>query len=365
MHIEESKYNPKYDLPVNDLALFASEDEAAKEVQRDLILNSLYAIGGNWKTLEGNGFYHWRDAFRREIMAFEYRNDFTMPLKREKSFYNCSWKSKIHYAEYKENSDIPYAYSCGSVLCPKCFDRDKRRTAYKYLQRIMKTAKAQEIKRFWGCIITLPVSQEALIPAGSDKREECINEIKKFLRKLFGLKTKDSLFSYCNIRPLGNENLFRNRFYFHCGILPLAVRRKNKKPIFIPCDFPGFKVDLIQARALLVKHLETVFPDYTPDSTVMHLTPFRLDKSEENKQKLLNRLICDLRGFGSDIEQMPIFFEPDKKLVVINQEREGYGVYTFEQMAERWHWIREQRCMRVWGILQSWNKYKGMLKHGR
>ena len=41
--------------------------------------------------------------------------------------------------------------------------------------------------------------------------------------------------------------------------------------------------------------------------------------------------------------------------------KDGYGIYTIHQIAWRWQWIRKQRDLRSWGLLNQWNKYTELL----
>lgn len=341
-----------YELSINDKKL-------RPHAERDWVLGMLREVaalkGGKWESLGEKGWWRWLSALRHHIMEVDGIDDNSFKPDRERNFLACgSWRSMGGYIKYIDGSGRLYSYSCSERGCPKCYDRDKRRTAQKLFKKIMAAAKALCIKRFWGIEITLPSEFEDLPVAGSDLRQQLIETIQKFLRKLFGLKTRDGLFSYCNVHSVGNENLFRNRFHFHCGVLPIAKRTCSGITEIIHCDFGTFKADLDKARSILADHLAQVLPGYDKSKTNVHLAPFLLKETKKHMGKLMHHLKYDLRGFGKDVEQAPVCFNHEQELAVIKQGSLGYGVFTLRQVAERWKWIREQRCYRTWGLLNRW-----------
>lgn len=341
-----------YELSIND-------KKHRPHAERDWVLGMLREVvalkGGKWESLGERGWWRWLSALRQHIQKVDGIDNNSFKPDRERFFLACSsWRSMGAYIKYIDGSGRLYSYSCSERGCPKCYDRDKRRTAQKLFKKIMAAARALDIKRFWGIEITLPSAFEGLPVAGSELRQQLIEAIQKYLRKLFGLKTRDGLFSYCNVHCVGNENVFRNRFHFHCGVLPIAKRTSKGKTEIVHCDFGTFKADLEQARTLLADHLEHVLPGYDRSKTNVHLAPFLLKETKKNMGKLMHHLKYDLRGFGKDIEQAPVCFNSESELAVIKQGSLGYGTFSFSQIAERWKWIREQRCYRTWGLLNRW-----------
>lgn len=352
------KWEAAHQLPSMPYELSLQERKERPSAERDWVLGMLRDVVGlkglKWESLGDKGWWRWRAALRREIQHVDEIEDNSYRLDRELTFFSCgSWRSNGRHIKYEDGSRRLAAYSCSERACPKCYDRDKKRTARKFFKQIMAAAKALGLKRFWGIEITLPPEYEAM-----PVNQALIEAIQKYLRKLFGLKTRDGLFSYCNVHSVGNKNIFRDRFHFHCGVLPVATRcKKGQRVELIRCDFKTFKADLDRARSLLADHLEDVLPRYDRSKTNVYLAPFLLKEDNKSMGKLMHHLKYDLRGFGKDIEQAPVCFNLEHKLAVINQGDLGYGVFTFRQIVDRWKWIREQRCLRTWGLLKTWNKY--------
>lgn len=365
--VEKPRWEAAHQLPSFPYRLTHEDRKERPSAERDWVKGMLRDVVGlkgvKWESLGEYGFWKFRFAFRRQIQIVEgIENDDFRP-EREKNFFSCgAWKSRGRKIKYVDGELRLSCRSCSDRGCPKCFDRDKERTATKYFKKIVGASEAQGIKRFWGIVITLPVPQEASVPAGSELRKIALDVIKKFLRRLFGLKTRDGLFSYCNVHAVGDNNLFRDRFHFHCGVLPIATRKNKSGEIeLVKCDFKTFKADLDRARELLADHLESVFPNFDRSLTQLHMDPFVLRKDKKSRAKLNHRLRYDLRGFGKDIERAPILFDPIQELVVVKQGKDGYGVFTLSQLAKRWKWIRDQRDFRYWGILHQWSKYEELL----
>ncbi|MGL1861429.1 MAG: hypothetical protein OCC46_02770 [Pseudodesulfovibrio sp.] len=355
------KWEAAHKLPPFPYELSSNDKKQRPHAERDWVLGMLRDAVGlkgvKWESLGEKGYWRWKSALRRQIQKVDEIEDNSFKPDRELYFLACgSWRSMGGHIKYVDGSERLYSYNCSERGCPQCYDRDKQRTAKKLFKKIMAAAKALDIKRFWGIEITLQPIYESLPVVGSDLRKNINEAIQKFLRKLFGLKTRDGLFAYCSVHAVGKQNLFRDRFHFHCGVLPIAKRMRKGKYEIIHCDFEMFKADLDRARSLLADHLEQVLPDYDRSKTNIYLAPFLLKETKKDMGKLMHHLKYDLRGFGKDIEQAPICFNWEKELVVIKQGDLGYGTFTFRQMAERWKWIREQRGrLTTWGLLNRWN----------
>ncbi len=303
--------------------------------------------------------WKWVESFKEKVIETVDIKDNDFNPFRVFNFKMCggkrSWGREIVY----KKKNVVVSFSCGESCCPFCSEKSKQKTALKYVDRFMNASMVHGIKRFWTFVITLPEEIEAMIPKGSEFRKEFMKEIKKLIRKIFALKTEDGLCAYANIHPVGDSNLFRDRFHVHVGVLPLAVRRKNKKPELFKCDVDG----LIQTTFVLEqleKILSQLFPITSRGKAQFHAQYIPLDKPY-SEAKLAHRLKYDLRGFGKDVIQSPIFYNPDNDFVVLNAGERGYGVYSVEQVARRWAWIRSQRDLRTWGLLNQWNKYVDLL----
>lgn len=323
-------------------------------------LRELKLHGAKWESLSPMNLWNWRMTFRARIREVEGIENNHHDSFREYNFNTCgsakSWGWKIRYSDGESRLS---AFSCGETACPHCYDKDKGRTARRYLNKIMAVAKAQGVRRFWNIVVTLPEAQEASLPKGSDTRRQLLHEIKKFERKLFGLKTEDGLFAYANVHPVGDSNVMRDRFHVHSGVLPIAVRRKNKQASLVKCDIPG-KMDVVKARQELTASLLKVFPDL--DETLVQFNVSYIPLAgDKGLGRLAHRLNYDLRGFGEDIEEATIFYDPKHGFVVLDGGKHPYGIFTFQQLAERWKWIRSQRDLRSWGLLNQWNKYQELL----
>jgi len=354
--------------PVHQLASFpvdfSSFDQKERPwAKRDWLLSELRELrlqGVKWLTLSPENIWLWRRAFRQAVRKNEEVENSAHNSFREFNFSSCgaakSWGWEVSYADGDRRLS---AFSCGETACPGCYDRDKARTARRYLDRISAAASAQKMDRFWSFVITLPEQYEADVPKGSEKRRRLLHEIKKFERKLFGFKTEDGLFAFASVHAVGDSNLMRDRFHVHSGVLPIAVRRINKQPQIIKSQIQG-KIDVKAAREELAKHLRRVFPSIDKESIQFNAKFYSL-KTEKDIRKLAHRLKYDLRGFGKDIEKSPIFFDPQSGLAVLNGGKDDYGVYTISQVAWRWRWIRNQRDLRSWGLLNQWNKYAELL----
>lgn len=354
--------------PVHQLARFpyplsSPEMKERPWAKRDWVRAELREFGlkgADWQTLAPDNYWLWRSFFRQTAMKLEGIENNHHDSFAEFNFLTCGGAKSFGWEiQYKENGSRLSSFSCGKTSCPGCNDKDKERTARRFFNKLLAAATAQGIKRFWAFVFTFPEAIEAQFPKGSKERKALLCELKKFERKLFGLKTEDGLFAYANIHAVGDTNLMRDRFHVHSGVLPIAIRRVNKKPQVIKCDIQG-KIDVDAARELLADHLEQVFPEIDRSLVQFNARYFRLE-SKRSVAQLAHRLKYDLRGFGKDVENAPIFFDVNHGLVVLDGGKDDYGIYTVRQVALRWKWIRSQRDLRTWGLLNQWNKYAELL----
>lgn len=369
-HRAQDRFAPVHQLAQFPVSLSKWEKKERPEAKRDWIraefrdkkyrqfFNRL-GVQPKWLSLSPQNSPLWLNALKTAVSENESIKDNNFDSFREFNFKSCG-SSKSWGWEVRYNNDSRFViFSCGETDCCVCYDRDKRRTARRYLNKIIAAAKAQGIDRFWTFVFTLPEELEASIPKGSIMRKALLHEIKKFERKLFGFKTEDGLFAYANVHAVGDSNLMRDRFHVHSGVLPIAIRRVKKQPQLIKSAIRGI-IDVKAARALLADHLEKVFPEINRQLIQFNAKYISLTSKKGVKQ-LAHRLNYDLRGFGKDIEQAPILFDPTNNLVLLDGGKDRYGIFTIQQVAERWQWIRKQRDLRSWGLLNQWNKYSELL----
>lgn len=325
--------------------------------------NWLYAMlrkegfrDGDFASLSPKNIYRWLTAFRESNREVEGVEDTEYKPFRRKNYEFCGSKwSTGRLVTYKEKGQVLVHNSCSEGCCTKCCDADKRRTAEKWVDKIRVVGKIYRIGRFWTLVVTLPRAIEAMIPKGSTARKKFMDELSKWVRRLFGLRAKDGLFFYANIHPVGDSDLMRDRFHVHIGILPIAVRRIKKTTQFLVCDIEGL-IDTQKALIQLEAILTSVFP-MTPRGKAQFKAQYIPLNEKSSLPRLSHRLKYDLRGFGKDVELAPVLFDPSKYLAVLKAGKDGYGIYTVEQIAHRWRWIRAQRDLRPYGLLKSWNKY--------
>jgi hypothetical protein len=322
---------------------------------RDSGLQEKNLLGLSPKTI-----WAWRKAFRESVKENENIKDNSFNEYRELNYALCgSQRSHGQLTTYVGGKQKLIGRSCSEPACTKCCDVCKTRTAIRYLNKSLALANAQGLNRFWTFVVTLPKEVEGLIPKGSNTRKVFMDELGKWVRRIFGLRAKDGLFFYANIHPVGDSDLMRDRFHVHIGVMPIAVRRSNGKAFLIHCDVDDL-VNTEKALASLETILHHVFP-LTQRGKAQFRAHYIPLHEKHSIPRLKHRLTYDLRGFGKDVELAPIFFDPTNQLVILEAGENGYGVYTVRQIAQRWRWIRSQRDLRPYGLLKQWNKYKGLL----
>ena len=307
-------------------------------------------------SLSPRTIWRWRAVFREEIQTIEGIEDNDFKPFRKHNFRRCGSKwSTGKLTTYKNKQKVLTTTSCGESHCTKCGDASKKRTSDRWGDISLSLANSQSIERFWFFVVTFPRALEASIPKGSTVRNQFMNGLCKWVRRLFGLRAKDGLFHYANIHPVGDSDIMRDRFHVHIGVLPIAGRRVKGTTQYIHCDVDGL-IDTSEALVGLEKLLSSVFPlvqrgkaQFKAEYIPMH--------TKATEPRIRHRLGYDLRGFGKDVELSPLFFNEANKLVILRAGEGGYGVYTAQQIAYRWRWIRSQRDCRSYGLLKQWENH--------
>ncbi|MEZ7197746.1 hypothetical protein [Pseudodesulfovibrio karagichevae] len=312
--------------------------------------------GVRWITQGEKGAWAIREAFKQAICKVEgIEND--DPYRNRDEFLSCgSRKSWGTLVQYKDAPPVVSPFSCGKTPCPRCYDRGKERTT-KDIQSFMQgSAKALGISSFIRIVFTLPEPVEAIPTKGSNERTLLCDGLQKLTRKACGLRLRDGLAAYCSVHAVGSRDLYKDRFHFHVGLIPIAsVRKKNGETVVQHCDPGRIPHDWIKARWLQI--LQKVFPTHDlEDTPVVHLTVDHFDQPRISGI-LGHHLKYDGRGFGNDFLKAPLAFDPATSRVVIEAEQGGFHITTMEQLARRWKWVRGERDYRTWGILSQRKKY--------
>lgn len=320
----------------------------------------------SWRSLSEGGFWRWASQLREAVgEAGGIENSDFNPY-REHNFAAClSHKNQAAtLITYQDGEQRVATLHCGERLCPECSDRHADRVAQEIFEFVQSVATAQKIGRFWRIVITLPRFVEARIPRGSEERKRLMEGLKRWLRKTFRLKTRDGLTAYANVHAVGDSDLFRTRYHIHLGVLPVAVRRAQRSggtPEVIHCDRDFSKADLAEMRVSLHALFEEVFPGQTtPDEMNLRLAYTRLDEDSRGRPaqwgRLRHGMRYDLRGFGKDLLKVPIFHDSVGRAVVV-PSGDSYRVCSIAEVAERWRFIRGERDLRTWGVLDQRARY--------
>ncbi len=325
-------------------------------------LNDLKELDKNyakckWTAQGAEGFWVFQQALKNAIRELEGIED-NGYKPRAAYFMSCSYRRSAGYeVVYKDGKRCLTTISCSETSCPDCYDRGKRRRVNNKHSWIMEAAKKTGVHRLWVPVFTLPDEIASKIPRKTPERKAVMDGLKVLLRKIFGVNTRDLLACYANIHAVGGKDLFKTRFHIHCGILPIAVSNRTKK--LIKCDVPDM-LDEGVIKSEWRQVLQKVFPDIEVKEPVVHLEYISLNQ-KFSSDKLGHRLKYDMRGFGKDILEAPIFFDETYGLAVVEAEEGNYRLVTTLHLAQRWQWIRSQRDFRTWGLLDQTARYSDLI----
>lgn len=314
----------------------------------------------NWQSLgiKSKGYWGFKASMRTRIreLANVKNNDFN-PF-REHNFIRCGARKGGGFLHgYADGSLRLQVATCSeTTACPECADAKAKEIARKTFEYLQAIAEANNLKRMWFFVFTLPERHEDKPKKGTETRKKLLNGLKKVLRVAFGLKTRDLLASYCSVHAVGDSDLFRTRNHFHIGVLPCAIHRKKGGIHEYRNVDPKGLVDLDNIRKLWVKACceAGIY-------TKLEESNFKAEYVEIPDQwgKMRHRINYDLRGFGSDFMQSAIYHSSG--MACLESAKNSYQVKTIEDIAKRWLWVRKQRDYRPWGLLAKKDTYANLL----
>lgn len=314
----------------------------------------------NWQTLgiKSRGYWALRAKMRQAIKKEANIMDSSYNPFRVHNFLRCGARTGgAHLHKYEDGQKRLALLRCSeTTACPECADAKAEEVATRTFEYLQAIAEANDIRRMWFFVFTLPQRHEDKPLKGSAVRKSLLNGIKTMVRKTFGLKTRDLLASYCSVHATGGSNLMRTRVHFHVGVLPAAIARKKGAEYAYRNVDPGGLLELEKIRkawqqCILAAGLTCRDDDINFKAEYVELP--------DSWGKMRHRISYDLRGFGSDFMQSALYHGGGLACLQAGQD---YQAITIEQLARRWRWVRAQRDYRPWGIIAKQEAYSSLLK---
>ncbi len=306
-------------------------------------------------------------------------------------FRSCYWKDTNGFIHTNvENPEDRYRqrFRCGESACLDCRDSDRKILALEWVERWKQIVEQQP-----GCPgaiemgFTLPEEFEALPLESPDLEKKYLDGIHSIIREVFGVSSRSNLLCHLSVHPVGDRDLFRDRFHVHADILPCEIvkdkRTKEKtfrwlEPVHVTSKHNSvdWQIDLDWLRKRYNQLLEELFgvTDSHAIQPQVSWVPYsekswRYKKCRDRKDQVFwgivaHKLKYAMRGFGRDIENAVLRSDQGVGLCVLKSKRGEQIHWTITPVGgvvQRFKWIRDHNKVRTRGFGQCLQKYEDVL----
>lgn len=320
-------------------------------------------------------------------------------LFRNQDFLDCYSRKGATGKIYieKGNSEKRYRerFHCGEPGCLLCGKKSRKRLSLEWIEDYK-----QIIEKNPGCpgfssfVFTTQKEYEG-VPLKDQKKEKIIIDgIQKTLRKAFGLKSKSNLIMNISIHPIGDSDLFRDRWHVHVVVLPAEITKDKKtgkhifkwvSPVHVADNHTekDWKLDLSWLRDEYNKILLDAFgvTSFTQKAIPpqVEFIPYNKNAKYWKGQlkgrkfegvfwsKVTHKFEYDMRSFARDLENSVVLTDKVNKNFILKSEgtkEEDISCWLFadgETLVQRYKWIKKHNKVRARGWGQCKKKYTDLL----
>ncbi len=318
--------------------------------------------------------WHFIEVFKdsaREV--FKIRNSF-FDTYRVFNFRRCYRKKTV--GEVLTSVQAPHTRyrrrkRCQEPGCLDCWDTARLRLAGEKVRVLKKVLEANpggpgilEIGP------TLPESVEHLPLQDKGIEKRLLDGLHEIVRDLFGVTARSNILAYVSVHPVGDRDLFRDRWHPHLHVLPGHVAKDRKTGerrfewLYPRFTAPGhkesdWKIDLVWLRERWNGVLRSVFGNVVGTA----IYPEIGFVSNSDDALIYRKIKYAVRGWGKDFEQAALRTAGGgRDFFIMKAERETdkrihWTVCPAEACAERWKWVKKHNRVITWGFGQALKKY--------
>lgn len=299
--------------------------------------------------------------------------------------YREKTKGKVYVSEA---SGAYYSRKhCCEPGCLLCNDLARKRLTEEWL-KLRKRVVARYPEGFKGFLslnFTLPKNVESLPFEDGDTEQKLLDAIQRFVREVFGLNTRANIAVNMAVHPVGDNDLFRDRWHCDVNIIPSLIENGQFRwvePIKVSRDkghrSKAWKLDLDWCRhrwgellsEIFYKPLEPIQPqvEFVPSFRNAGYWQKRVGGEEGFQdgfwKKVRHQLGYNLRSFSRDCENSLLRTDPKgERFVLKAKQRKWEWWYIVDSLlfAERFRWIRTHNRISTRGWAQCLKKYQDVL----
>lgn len=332
--------------------------------------------------------YYWDKIaiYNKMCLKSHYVENTSFDTFKEYNFSRCNnvtSKGTVYVKKSDPYEILPVKMSCGEKVCLECNNKKRKYLGYEHARDWIQIINAheQDFRGSLHIVATLPESIEGLPLQDVEIEKKLVKGLQNIVRKIFGRKSRSNIAINCAVHPVGDNDLFRDRWHIHFDILPFEIvgdqffwLQPDTSKTTKDHHFKSWKIDLGWLRDCWTKVIrDTTGYKGAVANPQIDFIPFNPSKKDKFFKKIVHRLKYDLRSFANDLTSRIRRVSEDGETFILSAKRgiyNGFGdrVYydfwldvPFHTLIQRFLWIRSHNKVRARGAFQNKKRYRDIL----
>lgn len=297
-------------------------------------------------------------------------NSYDGKLWREEIYAQCYKEFSEGYVEILDDGSARgrKSFVCNEPACLYCDQKKRGRLASEWIEIIQRVVSYNPgFPGMLSLVFTLPEDIEADPLTDSKKESALTRAVQDTVRWIFDRKTRSNIFMRISIHPVGDRDLYRDRWHVHVNIIPAEVHKGQF--FWLSPRWPWGALDYREIGQKWNRHLQEIFEreDLDAINPECCFIPYPQDSEHEQKKfwgRFAHRFRYDMRSFAGDIEKAVLRTEFDQEKIILKGENAD-GIYWRMvdpvDLISRYQFIRTNNRQEVRGWGRALKKYEMIL----
>ena len=302
-------------------------------------------------------------------------------------------KGRIHTEVGNQDKRYRERFHCGEPGCLLCGKLSRQRLALEWVEHYKQIiAKNPGFPGFLTMDFTLPEKYEGVPLYDEEVEKSILNGIQGIVRRVFGLKSRSNIeMNFC-VHPVGDSDLFRDRWHVHVIIMPAEIRKDKKTgeksfdwvyPVQVAHNHTqkDWKLDFVWLKDEYNKVLSDSLRVDSPEAIHPQVEFISYDKNARKWKgklkgrkfedvfwaKVTHRIKYDMRSFAKDLENAVVRTDKENNqfIVKVKGPKKDDVVYWLLvdglTLVQRYKWIKKHNKIRARGWGQCKKRYIDVL----
>jgi hypothetical protein len=256
---------------------------------------------------------------------------------------------------------------CGEPACLYCDQKKRGRLASEWIEIIQRVVSFNPgFPGLLSLVFTLPEEIEADPLQDPKKEAALIRAVQSTVRWIFGRSTRSNIFMRISIHPVGDRDLYRDRWHVHVNVIPGEVSKGQF--FWLSPRWPWGALDYREIGREWNRHLQEIYDrDLDAINPEVRFLPFPQDSTDDQKKfwgRFSHRFRYDMRSFAGDIEKAVMRTDFKQEKIILKAEN-AEGIYWRKvdplDLIQRFQFIRSWNRQEVRGWGRCLKKYEMIL----